>query len=126
MDLSLRATERRALTDPADWRSLVAALRRAGRVADARAVALAAFDRARDRCDLALPDSDMHAPRPLPREERRARLDVAEQACLDMDDALALERVLRAELQREEARDLCLCEASPLPHGQHVRRRRPA
>lgn len=123
-DTRLRAAERDLATDPAAWRVVVAELRRAGRIAEARACALAAWQTAKERFDLLCPpDEDLARPRPRTREERAAQLAGMEACLADMDEALELGRVLLHELHHEDGPGRCYCEASALPHEKHLGRR---
>jgi hypothetical protein len=116
-DDRLRAAERAHAADPSAWRPLVAELRRAGRVEEARAAALRAWDVAKARFDvLCPPDEDLARPRPRSREEQAARLAAMDVCLVDMDEALALGRELLEELRRADDAGRCYCDAYPLPH----------
>jgi hypothetical protein len=124
-DDRLRAVERAHAADPSTWRAVVAELRRAGRLAEARAAALRAWETARERFDvLCPPDEDICRPRGGTREEHAARLEAMDAALLDMDESLALARELLAELHRRDSEGLCYCEAFTLPHSPHFGRAR--
>jgi hypothetical protein len=121
-DQRLRAAERAHASDPSAWRDLVAELRRAGRLAEARAAALRAWDAAKKRFDVLCPESDL--PRSLTREERASRLAEMDTALADMDESLAIGRVLLHELHHEDGPGRCYCEASAMPHEKHLGRSR--
>lgn len=115
-DERVRALERVAADDPGAWRALVAELRRAGRLGEARAVANKAWQAARDRCDAA------HAK--WQGSARKEHLDTMDACLADMDEANELSRVLLHELHHEDGPGRCYCEASALPHEKHLGKRR--
>lgn len=122
-DARLRATERAHAADPSAWRDLMAELRRAGRLGEARVVALRAWETAKARFDVLCPPVDLrcvglHGTR----EERAARLAAMDACLVDLDDALALGRELLHELHHEDGPGRCYCEASALPHARHLGR----
>lgn len=121
-DARLRDLERALVDDPSAWRPLVAELRRLGRVAEARAASIAAWTWAKDRFDAICPDANAGV-RGATREERRANLGTLDVILAHMDEALELGRVLLHELHHEDGPGRCYCEASALPHEQHLGRR---
>jgi hypothetical protein len=122
-DARLRDAERALAADPSAWRPLVAELRRAGRLDDARATCLRAWERARDSFDELCPREGMV--RGGTREQRRANLARLDALMVDMDESHGLVCALGEELYRNASlQDLCLCDAYPLAHALHLGRRR--
>src|SRR5690606_12655423 len=105
-DVDVRTLERALLADSSRGRERLALLRRAGRGGEARALALRAWEDARARC-VAFEQGE---PRGVP----QAWAD----ALQDLEDALAIERAVRAELLADDP-SLCFAEScgrGPLPH----------